>query len=129
MKNVPLKLTKTDGTYNKTHFRNYSNPTFASKLSIVDALNYGIKASKRANSKSLEKTTLVNKIDCGSPSPVKPKYQQKYRMESPIKSSSAQKNTRSPSSKFGGIDECTKINYKSGETKMEKFINRREDNL
>ena len=129
MKNVPLKLTKTDGTYNKTHFRNYSNPTFASKLSIVDALNYGIKASKRANSKSLEKTTLVNKIDCGSPSPVKPKYQQKYRMESPIKSSSAQKNTRSPSSKFGGIDECTKINYKSGETKMEKFINRKEDNL
>ena len=57
MKNVPLKLTKTDGTYNAAHRRNYSNPTFASKLSIVDALNYGVKATKRANSKSLEFST------------------------------------------------------------------------
>ena len=91
---------------------------------MADVLSFGVKVNKRAASNSSEKIKLVNKIDNKSQSPLKPKLRSSYRMDTGTPS-----NQRSPNSKFGGPDECTRINYKTGELKMEKYVNRSDNNV
>ena len=126
MKNVPLKQSNTTGTYPVTtsHRRTYTNPVYTAKISVADALRYGISNSKRATSNTSGKTGFVNKSssDNKSQSPAKPRTDRSNRMGTPTRNGKS-------TSKFGGYDECTRINYKSGELKMEKFINRKDNNL